>query len=130
MRILIIEYEENSRAVLSRILAPFGSCDFATNGAEAITRFLEAHTKSDPYALLSLELMLPDGSGHDVLRRIRSWERENRITSKCAVRVVVVSALNDSQNVLEAFDEGCEAYVAKPIVRDELLRELKKLAIL
>lgn len=130
MKILIVEDEESSRSVLTRFLAPFGGCDFAATGSEAIALFIAAHAAADPYSLLSLDLMLPDLSGHEVLRRIRAWESEHHISSKLIVRVVVVSGLSDSQNVLEAFDEGCEAYVAKPVVREELLRELKKIAVL
>jgi two-component system chemotaxis response regulator CheY len=43
------------------------------------------------------------------------------------VKVIMTTALNDSKHCIAAFREGCESYVAKPIVEDQLLAQMQVL---
>ena len=63
-----------------------------------------------------LDLGLPDLSGVDVLRRLRSWS---------PVPVVVLSARHGSDDKVEALDEGADDYVTKPFGMDELLARVR-----
>ena len=63
-----------------------------------------------------LDLGLPDLSGVDVLRELRSWSQ---------VPVVVLSARHGSDDKVEALDEGADDYVTKPFGMDELLARLR-----
>ena len=45
MRILIVEDDFLSRRILTKLLAPFGDCEVAVNGLEAIVAFTDACPK-------------------------------------------------------------------------------------
>jgi len=42
----------------------------------------------------------------------------------------MTTALSDSQNVIGAFKEDCDAYMVKPVERAKLLRQLRKLSLI
>src|SRR3954471_5398522 len=62
-----------------------------------------------------LDLMLPDISGFDVCRRLRS-DRATMLTP-----IVMLTALGDATNRLQGFRVGANAYVTKPYGLDELM---------
>ena len=127
MKILIAEDDFASRILLQRFLAPYGDSDVAVNGREAVGAFKEALESDTPYDLVCLDIMMPLMSGHETLKEIRASEEARGIGVPNGVKVIMTTALSDSQSVLEAFKEGCEAYVVKPLDRESLVRELKKL---
>jgi len=61
-----------------------------------------------------LDLMLPDISGFDVCRRLRS-DRATMLTP-----IVMLTALGDATNRMQGFRVGANAYVTKPYGMDEL----------
>jgi two-component system, OmpR family, KDP operon response regulator KdpE len=63
-----------------------------------------------------LDLGLPDLSGVEVLRELRTWSQ---------VPVVVLSARHGSDDKVEALDEGADDYVTKPFGMDELLARVR-----
>jgi two-component system, OmpR family, KDP operon response regulator KdpE len=76
---------------------------------------LDVAREEQPDVVL-LDLGLPDLSGVDVLRRLRSWSQ---------VPVVVLSARHGSDDKVEALDEGADDYVTKPFGMDELLARVR-----
>ncbi len=62
-----------------------------------------------------LDLMLPDISGFDVCRRLRS-DRATMLTP-----VVMLTALGDATNRLQGFRVGANAYVTKPYAIQDLI---------
>jgi two-component system KDP operon response regulator KdpE len=65
-----------------------------------------------------LDLVLPDGSGIDVCRELRSWS---------AAPVLVLSVVGDEAEKVAALDAGADDYVQKPFGIDELLARLRAL---
>lgn len=63
-----------------------------------------------------LDLGLPDIEGIEVLRRIRATSR---------IPVIVLSARHESDDKVEALDEGADDYVTKPFGMDELMARLR-----
>lgn len=82
-----------------------------SNGRDAIT---EA-TESSPDLIL-LDLGLPDIDGTEVLRRIRAT---------MAVPVIVLSARHESDDKVEALDDGADDYVTKPFAMEELMARVR-----
>ena len=72
------------------------------DAAEALERL-----KGDPPDLILLDLMLPKGSGFDVLREIRADERWKNVP------VFVVSVLGQQQDIAAAKKIGIEEYFVK-----------------
>jgi two-component system KDP operon response regulator KdpE len=65
-----------------------------------------------------LDLVLPDGSGIDVARELRSWS---------AAPILVLSVVGDESEKVAALDAGADDYVEKPFGIDELLARLRAL---
>ena len=130
LRILIAEDDPVSRTLLKAYLEPHGRCEAVTNGIEAAVALRKSIEEGDPYDLLCLDILMPDMNGQDALQLIREIERENGIAGRSAVKVIMTTALEDRRNVLTAFRAGCEGYLVKPIVRENLLRELSRLHLL
>ena len=63
-----------------------------------------------------LDLVLPDGSGVDVCRELRSWS---------TVPIVILSAVGEEGQKVEALDAGADDYVTKPFGMGELLARLR-----
>jgi len=80
----------------------------AATGREAIERFVELR----PDVSL-VDLRLPDMSGYDVIRAIRDKSPN--------ARIIVLSSHEGDVDIRRALEAGAQGYVAKGIVRDELL---------
>lgn len=131
MRILIVEDDFIGRKVLHRLLLEYGECDVAVDGAEAVKAFDLAWESGAPYDVLFLDIMMPNMSGHDALKLIREKERTRRVPSAREVKVIMTSALDDVKNVTLAFFQGgASAYLVKPIERQKVVEELRKLGLI
>ncbi|SNT20994.1 His Kinase A (phospho-acceptor) domain-containing protein [Granulicella rosea] len=114
-RILYVDDTEEQRYAMRRILESAGFTVIeAGTGTEAL-RALEA-PGSDRIELVILDVKLPDMSGYDVCRRIKS------APATASMPVLQVSA-SFADPVLRAsgFSGGADAYVAQPVHPSELL---------
>jgi two-component system, chemotaxis family, chemotaxis protein CheY len=130
MKALIVEDDFISRTLLQRYLSPISECHVAVNGREAVKAYTAAIEQGAPYDLVCLDIMMPVLSGHAALKEIRAIEQANGVAVTNGVKVIMTTALSDSQSVLEAFREGCEAYVVKPIAKEDLIKQLRKLNLI
>ena len=130
MRALVVDDDATSRRLLRRLLAPFGECDVAVNGWEALEAFKCAHAGNHPYDLICLDIMMPDLDGHDALNKIRRHEAKSGIDEKDQVKVIVTTVVADREHVLAAAQRKCSAYLVKPIDRERLLKELRRLGLI
>lgn len=130
MRILIAEDEFVNRRLLQTILQPYGICEIAINGREAIEAFHMSLEEGEPYNLICLDIMMPELDGHEVLREIRKVEKELKISRSDGTKVVMTTAFGDFLNIKESFAEQCEAYLTKPITKEKLLDILKGIHLL
>ena len=129
MKALIVEDDFVSRTLLLRFLSVHAECHVAVNGREAVAAFERALDTDAPYSLVCLDIMMPILSGQGALKEIRAIEQRRGIGAPNGVKIIMTTALSDPQSVLDAFRAGCEAYIVKPIVREELFKELRKLGL-
>lgn len=130
MKTLIVEDEFVSRRLLQRLLSPYGDCDVAVNGREALEAISLARYEQDPYDLVCLDIRMPEMDGYEALQVIRREEAKLGIGGLKGVKVIMITATSDPSHVLQAFNTGCEAYVIKPIDRQILIQQLKVLGLL
>lgn len=128
MRILVVEDELTSRELLKVILEPYGRIDTVSDGVEAIKAYNMALAK-EPYDLICLDIMLPKMDGQQVLKGIRKIEGDRGILGPEAVKILMISALGDFENVTEAFSSQCTSYITKPIDADKIVAELRNLEL-
>lgn len=115
MRILIAEDDRMSRTFLSRFLSEYGDVDVATDGMEALDLLMDAARKKMNYDLLCLDIMMPKVSGIQVLKVVRTMEKQHGVPQEDHLPVIMMTALTDMDYVDQAFDLGCDAYASKPL---------------
>ncbi len=71
----------------------------------------------DRYDLVLLDLNLPDGSGYDILKHIRST---NQI-----IPVIMISARRDSDSVVHGLELGADDFLRKPVDINELVARVR-----
>ena len=88
---------------------------YEVDTAETAQQALAAAAIRPPEAVV-LDLILPDGTGSDVLRELRKWS---------SAPVIVLSAVDDEQEKVMALDAGADDFVTKPVGIDELLARVR-----
>ncbi|MFZ4857184.1 MAG: response regulator [Desulfuromonadaceae bacterium] len=126
MNILIVDDDELSRVMLSEMLEELGSCDAAAGGREGLGLFHRAFAAGKPYELICLDVIMPDIDGFQLLRQIRSTETENSVALPDAARIIMISSMSDLEHIMASFDAACEAYMIKPLERQELFGQLEQ----
>jgi len=130
MRILIAEDDPTSRKFLFKFLSRYGECDLTVDGLEVLDAFLLSLKEKTPYDLVCLDIMMPKVDGVKVLKVIRNLEKENGIASEDRTKVIMITALGETEYVQQSFEIGCEAYATKPIDTEKLVQVLQKLKLL
>jgi two-component system KDP operon response regulator KdpE len=111
-RVLVVDDEPQFLRALTTNLRGAGyEVETATTAAEA----LSAAGLRPPDAIV-LDLVLPDGTGTDVCRELRTWSE---------APIVLVSAVGDEAEKIAALDAGADDYVTKPFSAPELLARLR-----
>lgn len=111
-RVLVVDDDETIRRTLRINLRARGyEVEEVATGRDALATLDDA-----PADLVILDLGLPGLDGVEVLRRLRARSR---------VPVVVLSARQQSDDKVEALDEGADDYVTKPFGMDELMARVR-----
>ena len=110
--ILVVEDDKSVNNLITTILKTHGYRYLtAMNGATAV---IEASSHNPEIVLL--DLGLPDTSGVEVIKRIRSWSN---------MPIIVISARTEDKDKIEALDAGADDYLTKPFSVEELLARLR-----
>ncbi len=124
MKTLIVDDDMSTVAIFKGFLSPYGECASATNGNDALNVFINALEENEPYDLVCLDISMPEMDGHEVLSEIRRMEDASRLPSSKRVKIFMVSAEPKKTNLLKAFKGQCDAYLPKPISKDDLLKQV------
>lgn len=107
-KVLVIEDEDNIRRLLKYDLRQLGcTVDSASNGEEGLDKSL-----SGDYDVLIVDWMLPKMSGIDIVKRYRDHNEKGI--------VIMLTAKNNEEDLLDAFEVGVDDYVTKPFSPREL----------
>jgi two-component system chemotaxis response regulator CheY len=130
LKILIVEDDFASFKILEEYLCEYGNCYVAVNGADTVKAFKKALDEGQPYDVICLDIMLPKMNGHLALEEICKIEREYGISDSDGVKVIMTTAIDDPEDIIKAFKQGCKAYIVKPITSEKLLAEMQKLSLI
>ena len=111
-RILVVDDEPQ---ILRAVRTSLRAAGYEVETAETAESALAAAAMRPPEAVI-LDLVLPDGTGIDVARELRSWS---------SAPVIVLSAVGEEREKIAALDAGADDYVTKPVGIDELLARLR-----
>ena len=130
MRFLIVDDDFDSRRLMQRILYPFGFCDVAVDGEEAVEAVRRALKENEPYDLICMDIIMPNVDGQQALQEIRQVEKEMGVKPEDAIKVIMISGLDDSKELHDAFFLGeATSYIVKPVRKQTLLEEMKNLGL-
>ena len=116
MDLLIVDDEASLRDLLAVMFEGEGH---HVESAGSIAEARAALQKSEPDLVLC-DLMLPDGSGLDLLREIKE--------KTPSVAVIMITAHESSKSAVEALQAGAFHYIAKPFDNEELKNIVRKAA--
>jgi two-component system KDP operon response regulator KdpE len=111
-RILVCDDEPQILRALRVVLRDAG---FETVPAETMEQALDAAALEPPDAAI-IDLVLPDGDGVELTRRLRGWS---------SAPILLLSAVGDEADKIRALDAGADDYVTKPFSPPELLARLR-----
>ena len=114
-KILIIEDEPDIRKTLEYNIAREG---YDVVSAPSLSEGRN-HLNTGSFSLILLDLMLPDGSGLDLCREIKS-DKE-----KVATPIIILTAKDDEVDKVVGFELGADDYVTKPFSVRELILRIK-----
>ena len=111
-RLLFIEDDQHIRKALKLALEDEGyEIVEASDGIKGLSAF-----ESTPVDLVLLDLRLPDLSGFEVCRMLRS---------KSLVPIIIVTAQTDTHDLVAGLEAGADDYVTKPVVAKELAARIR-----
>jgi DNA-binding response OmpR family regulator len=115
--VLVIDDSETTLVMLDWFLHENGfTAHFASTVAEALQ-----HINAQIPDLILLDLNMPEVSGYDFLKMIKSEENKKNIP------VLVISALDSSESKLKVKNMGAIDFIAKPLVLKELLLKINEI---
>lgn len=114
MKVLICEDEEVMLTALEFRLRKHGfEVILAEDGRKALQKI-----KEEVPDVLVADIMMPYVTGLEVLHHIRH-------ELKSSLPVIIISALDNQDVVLEAFEIGANDFISKPFKPDELVLRIK-----
>lgn len=130
MRILIAEDDATSRKVILNLLSTYGECDATVDGIEVIEAFVMGLELGRSYDLICLDVMMPKIDGIKALTTIRELEDIRKVEEGKRAKIIITTALGETDYVMSGLKTGLEAYVNKPIEMNNMEDAMKKLGLL
>ncbi len=112
MNILLVDDEPRMLELLALYLTPRGyNCISATSGQEAIS-----YIENQSFKFILLDIMMPKMDGWETCKRIRSFSN---------VPIIMVTARDQTIDVVQGLKIGADDYITKPFHEDELLARIE-----
>lgn len=110
--ILVIDDEASIRKLLEiTLLNNDYKVGLAETGKQGVLMAI-----NHPPDLILLDIGLPDKSGHEILKELRTWYNN---------AIIIVSVQNNEQDIVKALDNGATDYLTKPFRTAELLARIR-----
>lgn len=114
MNILLVEDNKSIIKGLEYAFAQNGySCEYCLSLDEAVRK------APFNYDAAVLDIMLPDGNGFDLFKKIRRYSD---------LPVIFLTAVDDEDSVVNGLELGADDYITKPFSTRELIARIKRVA--
>ena len=118
MRALVLDDSKTMRTIISKVLNEVGfEVLQASNGREALDRLRQ----NEGIELALVDWNMPEMNGIDFIRAVRAEKNWDRI------RLMMVTAETELDQVDKAMEMGANEYVMKPFTKEALLEKLQSL---
>ncbi len=115
LKLIIAEDDESSSYYLYEILNDISSEILMAGSGEEVVELLRNNPDTD---LVLMDIRLADLDGYEATRRIRKFNSQVVILAQTAYAMA-----GDRQ---KALDTGCNDYIANPVLKNDLLRLIRK----
>ncbi len=112
-KVLIVDDDRKLVDAISRLLEKNRITVVSTDCCSGIEEILSAESPD----LILLDVMLPDGSGLEVVHRLRD--------SGNTIPILIISALTTTEDVVSGLRSGGDDYLRKPFAPQELLEKIR-----
>ena len=118
--ILLVEDNELNREIAEELLKQYGFLvDIAENGAEAVEKV--KNSAPGTYDLVLMDIQMPVMNGYEATEQIRALEDP----ALAKIRILAMTANAFDEDRKQALKCGMDGFLSKPIVMEELIRELQ-----
>ncbi|MBQ5444086.1 MAG: response regulator, partial [Erysipelotrichaceae bacterium] len=122
INILIAEDNDINWEIISTMLGMFGiTSERAENGRICVEKMSEA--KEGEYALIFMDIQMPEMNGLDATRKIRALDDP----WASSVPIIAMTADAFSENVTECLNAGMNGHIAKPIDIKLVIKEIRRI---
>ncbi len=115
-RILVVDDDTDLQVLVKTLLERVGMEALPALDVASAVQILRSRPLPD---LVLLDLMLPDISGLELLRQMRSKEVFDHLP------VVILSALADPKEIRQGLDMGADRYLTKPYIAHNLVKTVQ-----
>jgi two-component system sensor histidine kinase/response regulator len=116
MRVLIVDDNTTNRKILMKMVGSFGCVPEAVeSGKLAIEALKKARASGEPYSLILLDMRMPEMSGEDAARAIKTDPEIKDVS------IIVLTSAADHSDAERLEDIGCDVYLLKPVKQSKLL---------
>jgi CheY-like chemotaxis protein len=120
--VLIVDDHPLNIQILNEMLGDKFDIDHAASGEEAIAKIHKLMPD-----LILLDILMPGLDGRHVLKYIRDHERQKKVAAQDRVKIVMTSAMGFPQGGVKALHSQCDAYLTKPVTKENLTEVLNTL---
>ena len=114
-KVLIVDDIPENIQTLGEMITDFDlDVKIAEGGQEAID-IIDSYTPD----IILLDLMMPRVNGWDVIEHVREKYSKN------AMVIIVVSLLNNKDNIDECYELGVNDYITKPVIKARLTSSIE-----
>jgi two-component system response regulator TrcR len=114
--ILLIEDQVELCEILKDTLSLYGfDVTYALNGDDGYNEFISLDPK-----LVIIDIMMPGSDGFSAVKKIRTVNKD--------VPIIMLTAKPLTEDLVKAFDLGCNDFVRKPFAMEELIARIKSFA--
>ncbi len=123
-KILVVEDDKTVSDLIIEVLRDQAQCVCVSNSTEGLKVFERANEAKNKFDFVFIDVSSQDRSGLDFLQRIRTVEKNLTYKSVQATKVFIITAHREP--FIEAFNEGCDEYILKPIDPEHLLTKINQ----
>lgn len=114
--ILLIEDQVELCQILKDTLSLYGfDVSYELNGDDGYNKFLSLEPK-----IIVVDIMMPGSDGFSAVKKIRAVNKD--------VPIIMLTAKPLTEDLVRAFDLGCNDFIRKPFVMEELIARIKSFA--
>ena len=104
-RVLVVDDDERNLLALSEVLEPIAEVVCSSSGRDALRQLLRGE-----FAVILLDVFMPDLDGYETAALIRQREQSARIP------IIFLSAVNkETEHLMRGYEMGAVDYVFKPV---------------